>query len=179
MRCIPTDLRDAYVLELDLVADARGFFAQTFSQKEFSEHGLASRIVECASAWNKARGTLRGLHYQAPPHAQAKVVRCLRGAVFDVIIDLRPESATYCKWIAVDLTAQNRKMLYVPEGFAHGYETLEPDTEVSYLFSAFYNPVAERAVRWDDPRFQIPWPLANPILSDKDRQHPDFEPRGN
>lgn len=175
MRFIPLELKAAYVIEFEPINDHRGFFARTFCQKEFQEKGLVSNFVQCNIAWNKAKGTLRGMHWQAAPHCEVKLVRCDRGAIYDVIIDLRPELATYCKWVAVELTSDNKKMLYVPEGFAHGYQTLEPDTEVSYLVSSFYTPEAQRGVRWNDPAFGISWPISEPVLSEKDRSHPDFE----
>lgn len=174
MRFIPTELDDAYLIELEPVTDERGFFARTFCEKEFAEKGLTSYFVQCNIAWSKAKGTLRGMHYQIAPYAEVKIVRCTRGAIYDVIIDLRTESSTYCKWAAVELTPASNKMLYIHKGFAHGYQTLEPDTEVSYLASNFYTPSAQRGVRWDDPAFGIHWPIPNPILSEKDRSHPDF-----
>lgn len=180
MRFIPLELKAAYVIEFEPINDHRGFFARTFCQKEFEKKGLVGNFVQCNVAWNKAKGTLRGMHWQAAPYSEVKLVRCSRGAIYDVIIDLRPESTTYCKWVAVELTSDNKKMLYVPEGFAHGYQTLEPDTEVSYLVSSFYTPEAQRAVRWNDPAFGIRWPVLGPevpepILSEKDRSHADFQ----
>jgi dTDP-4-dehydrorhamnose 3,5-epimerase len=176
MRFIPTELAGAWLIELELRHDARGYFARTFCEQEFAGQGLVSRFVQCNVAWNKAAGTLRGLHYQAAPHAETKVVRCTRGALYDVIVDLRPGSPTRGKWVAVELAPMNGLMLYVPEGFAHGYQTLEPDTEVSYLMSALPVPEAERGLRWDDPALAIRWPLPSPILSDRDRSHPPFQP---
>ncbi len=175
MRFIPTELAGAYVIELELRHDQRGFFARTFCENEFAKQGLVSRFVQCNIAWNKEAGTLRGMHYQEPPHAEAKVVRCTRGALYDVIVDLRPGSPTRGKWVAVELTPINGLMLYVPEGFAHGYQTLEPDTEVSYLMGAFPERNAERGIRWDDLALGIRWPLPSPILSDRDRSHPGFK----
>lgn len=177
MRFTPIELKGAYVIELEPIIDQRGFFARSFCQKEFQERGLVSHFVQCNIAWNKGKGTLRGLHYQIAPYAEIKLIRCTCGATYDVIIDLRPESPTYCKWAAVELTPANKKMLYVPEGFAHGYQTLKPNTEVSYWMSNFYLPDAQRGVRWNDPTFAIRWPFPDPILSENDRSLPDFEPQ--
>lgn len=174
MRFVATELAGAFVIELEPHHDHRGFFARTFCEREFAEHGLVAHFVQCNIAWNKEKGTLRGMHYQTPPHAEAKIIRCTRGAIYDVIVDIRPGSATLGRWIAVELTPQNGWMLYVPEGFAHGYQTLVPDTEVSYWMSAYPDPAAERGVRWNDPVLGIRWPLPSPILSDRDRSHPDF-----
>lgn len=176
MQFIPAGLEGVYTIELELLQDDRGFFARSFCQKEFAKHGLEPRFVQCNTSWNEKKGTLRGMHYQVEPHSEVKLVRCTRGAICDVIIDLRPDSPTRCEWIAVELTVENRKMLYVPEGFAHGYQTLEDDTETFYQVSAFYTPGAERGIRWNDPHFGIEWPLSDPILSQKDRAHPDFQP---
>jgi dTDP-4-dehydrorhamnose 3,5-epimerase len=175
MKFIPTILPGAYVIELEPIIDHRGFFARGFCQREFEQNGLRDHFVQCNVSWNKERGTLRGMHYQLPPHAEVKVVRCTRGAIYDVIVDLRSDSPTYCKWIGVELTADNYRMLYIPEGFAHGYQTIEPNSEVFYLVSQFYSSASERGVRWNDKAFNISWPLANPILSIKDQSYPDFQ----
>jgi dTDP-4-dehydrorhamnose 3,5-epimerase len=170
-----TRLEDAYVIDLEPRADERGFFARAWCSREFADHGLSTRLAQCNVSLNGRRGTLRGLHYQAEPHAEVKLVRCTRGAIYDVIVDLRPSSPTFCRWLGVELTAENRTMLYVPEGFAHGYQTLEDDTETFYQVSAFYAPDAERGVRWDDPAFSIEWPYPeSPLISEKDRSWPDF-----
>lgn len=169
MKFIETKLKGAYIIELEPMEDERGFFARSFCQKEFEEHGLNPRIVQCNISYNKKKGTLRGMHYQGVPHEEAKLVSCLRGAIYDVIIDLRPSSTTYCKWFAVELSAQNYKMLYVPEGFAHGFQTLENNTVVFYQMSEFYHPECARGVRWDDKAFGITWPLSVKITSNKDR----------
>ncbi len=179
MRFIANELEGSYIIELEPVTDERGFFARTFCAKEFKEMDLASHFVQCNIAWSKAKGTLRGMHYQIAPHADVKIVRCTCGAIYDVIIDFRPHSPTYCKWASVELTPASKTMLYVPDGFAHGYQTLEQDTEVSYWMSNFYNPSAQRGVRWNDPAFSIQWPLPNPILSENDRSYPDFKPQMN
>ncbi len=175
MKFIPTILPGAYVIELEPIIDHRGFFARGFCQREFEQNGLRDHFVQCNVSWNKEKGTLRGMHYQLPPHAEVKVVRCTRGAIYDVIVDLRSDSPTYCKWIGVELTADNYRMIYIPEGFAHGYQTIEPNSEVFYLVSQFYSSASERGVRWNDKAFNISWPLANPILSIKDQSYPDFQ----
>jgi dTDP-4-dehydrorhamnose 3,5-epimerase len=173
-----TDLAGAYLIDLEQLEDERGFFARAWDVNEFAERGLSTRLVQANVAFNRSAGTLRGMHYQAEPHAEAKLVRCTRGAVYDVIIDLRPHSPTHARWLAVELTAESGRMLYVPEGFAHGYQTLVGETETFYLVSEFYEPQAERGVRWDDPFFAIDWPeTADRIMSDKDRKWPDFERR--
>ncbi len=170
-----TKLRGAFVVEPEKRVDERGYFACSFSQEEFAEHGLNSRIVECNVSFNLRRDTLRGMHYQAAPHGQAKLVRCTRGAIYDVIIDLRPASPTFRQWIGIDLTADNSRLLYVPEDFAHGFQTLAENTEVFYQMSASYAPASERGVRWDDPAFHIEWPQADErIIAVRDRQHADF-----
>jgi dTDP-4-dehydrorhamnose 3,5-epimerase len=171
-----TKLPGAYVIDLERREDERGFFARTFCANEFGEHGLNARLVQANTSWNPRQGTLRGMHFQNTPHAEVKVVRATRGAIHDVIIDLRPDSPTYKQWIGVDLTQENRRALYVPEGFAHGFQTLVPDTEVHYLVTEFYTPEAEGGVRWDDPAFGIEWPdPANAFLSPKDATWPDFD----
>lgn len=170
-----TRLKGAYTIEIEPLQDERGFFARTFCQKEFEEHGLNSSVVQCDISYNKKKGTLRGMHYQASPYGEAKLVSCTRGAIYDVIIDMRPQSATFKQWAAVELTAKNKKMLYIPEGFAHGFQTLEGDTEVFYQMSEFYHPEAARGVRWDDPAFGIEWPPTETrIISPKDRSYPEY-----
>jgi dTDP-4-dehydrorhamnose 3,5-epimerase len=170
-----TELRGAFVVDLEPRGDERGFFARAWCAREFRDHGLSPALVQCNISFNPHRGTVRGMHFQRVPHAEAKLVRCTRGALFDVIIDLRPESPTFKRWTGVELTADNRRALFVPEGFAHGYQTLVADTEAFYQVSEFYAPEAEGGVRWDDPAFGIEWPLATePVLSDKDRNWPRF-----
>jgi len=166
-----TKLPGAYVVEPELIEDERGFFARTWSQEEFAARGLNAKLVQCNSSFNKLRGTLRGMHYQIPPHAEVKLVRCTAGAIYDVIIDLREDSPTRSKWIGVELSAGNRRMIYVPEGFAHGFQTLEDDTEIFYQVSEYYHPESARAVRWDDPAFAIDWPLEVSVISERDRSH--------
>lgn len=175
MRFIETSLGGAFVIEPEKLEDKRGFFARSFCQNEFEAHGLNSNIVQCNISLNAKRGTLRGMHFQAAPYAEAKLVRCTRGSMYDVIIDLRPSSATFCKWYAVELNGANCMTLYVPEGFAHGFQTLEDDTEVFYQISEYYRPDFSRGVRWDDPAFAIEWPPAERIISEKDKGYPDFE----
>jgi dTDP-4-dehydrorhamnose 3,5-epimerase len=171
-----TDLPGAYAIDIDPRRDERGFFARAWCAEEFAQHDLVTRVAQANVSYNAHRGTLRGMHYQVPPHEEVKIVRCTRGAIYDVIVDLRPSSPTYRRWIGVELTAENRRMLYVPEGFAHGFQTLEDDTETFYQVSEFYAPGAERGLRWDDPAFGVEWPLPeSPILSDKDRGWPDYQ----
>ena len=171
----PTGLAGAFVVEIEPRGDDRGFFARAFCRREFEKIGLRVDFVQANTAFSKEKGTLRGMHFQRPPHAEAKYLRCIKGAVFDVMIDLRPDSPTRKKWFGVELTAENRKMVFVPEGFAHGYLTTAADSEVFYLVSAFYAPEAEGGVRWDDPAFDIEWPpTADLIISHKDRAWPLF-----
>jgi dTDP-4-dehydrorhamnose 3,5-epimerase len=167
-----THLAHAYLIDLDKRADDRGFFARAYCEREFAGHGLMPRFVNTNLSLTRRKGTLRGMHYQRPPHAEAKLVRCTRGAIYDVIIDLRPESATWGQWLGVELTADNHRQLYVPEGFAHGFVTLMDDTEVTYQVSAFFAPEAEGGVRWDDPAFAIEWPVDVLEMSEKDRHWP-------
>lgn len=172
MRFEKTKLPDAYIIELEKREDERGFFARTWDEKEFAEVGLENKVVQCNISFNRAKGTLRGMHLQRDPYAEVKLIRCIRGAIFDVIIDLRPESEVYKSWFGVELSAENRRTLYVPRGFAHGFQTLTDDTETFYMVSEFYTPEAEDGVRWDDPAFGIEWPLEPTEMSDKDRSWP-------
>jgi dTDP-4-dehydrorhamnose 3,5-epimerase len=170
-----TELPGAYVVDLERREDDRGFFARAWCQNEFADHGLSTRVVQCNISHNVRKGTVRGMHFQNPPHAEAKLVRCTRGAIYDVIVDLRPSSATHKRWIGVELTAANGRALYVPEGFAHGFQTLEDETETFYQVSEFYAPGAEGGVRWNDPAFGIEWPLAEPtVISEKDMSWFDY-----
>jgi dTDP-4-dehydrorhamnose 3,5-epimerase len=170
-----TALPGAYVIDLERIEDERGFFARAWCERELTEHGLETRIAQSNVSFNKHKGTLRGMHFQRPPHQETKLIRCIRGGLFDVIIDLRPDSTGYKRWMGVELTADNRRMLYVPRGFAHGFQTLEDDTEAFYMVSDFYTPEAEGGVRWDDPAFAVEWPLGPPTeISEKDQQWPDF-----
>jgi dTDP-4-dehydrorhamnose 3,5-epimerase len=174
MKFVPTTLQGACVIEVEPREDERGFFARAWCQREMAEQGLDPRVVQCNLSFNHTRGTVRGMHYQVVPYQESKLVRCVRGSIFDVVIDLRPESATYAKWFGVELSAENRNMLFVPEGFAHGYQTLLDDTEVFYQVSEFYQPGSEAGIRWDDPAFAIKWPIEATLISDKDRAHQDF-----
>ena len=169
-----TILKGAFVIEPERLEDERGFFARTWCQKEFQEHGLNPRLSQCNISYNKKKGTLRGIHYQIAPFEEAKLIRCTQGAIHDVIIDLRSDSPTFMQYTAVVLTADNHKALYVPEGLAHGFQTLTDATEVLYQMSEFYAPECSRGVRWDDPAFAIDWPDAPRIISERDRSYPDF-----
>jgi dTDP-4-dehydrorhamnose 3,5-epimerase len=171
---IETELEGAFVIQPQRLEDERGFFARTWCQREFGEHGLGTKWVQCNISFNKTEGTLRGMHYQVAPYKEAKLLRCTMGAIYDVIIDLRPESSTFMQHFAVVLTAQNRTMLYVPEGFAHGFLTQEDDTEVFYQMSEFYVTECARGLRWDDPQLGIQWQGDVRVISDRDRNHPDF-----
>jgi len=176
MKFTETPLRGAFVIELEKRGDERGFFARSFCEREFQQHGLNSHIVQINNSFSRYRGTLRGLHYQLAPKAEDKVIRCIRGALFDAIIDLRPDSATYLKHFTIELTAENRTMLYVPKGFAHGFQMLEDHTETLYLTTEFYSAEHERGLRYNDPKFGIRWPMEPTVISDKDRNQRDFDP---
>lgn len=169
-----TRLRGVFEIQLDMKRDERGFFARTWCREEFEAHGLNPRLVQCSISFNASKGTLRGVHYQDPPYAETKLVRCAHGAIYDVVLDLRPESPTFTQWIAAVLTADNRNMIYIPEGCAHGFLTLEDGSEVFYQMSQFYNASSARGVRWNDPTFQIAWPGRVEVISERDRTYPDF-----
>jgi dTDP-4-dehydrorhamnose 3,5-epimerase len=174
-------LKGAYEIGVELHTDARGSFGRSYCSREFEAHGLNPRVVQCNVSYNTRRGTLRGMHYQEAPYGEAKLIRCVRGAVYDVIVDLRSDSPTYKQWIAVELKAEpgrSSRMLYVPEGFAHGFLTLEDNTEVFYQMSALYAPQAARGFRWDDPAFAIDWPEPVRMISDRDSSYPDFVETG-
>ena len=166
-----TRLAGAYIIDLDCINDERGFFARTWCKKEFEEHGLNSNLVQCNLSYNAKHGTLRGMHYQAPPYEEAKLVSCISGSIYDVIIDLRDKSLTYGQWQAFELSAANHHMLYIPEGFAHGFQTLEDETSVFYQMSEFYHPECARGIRWDELKFSIKWPINQKIISDKDQSY--------
>jgi dTDP-4-dehydrorhamnose 3,5-epimerase len=171
----PTRLEDAYLIDVERHADERGFLARTFCEREFAEHGLPMRIVQSSTIHSPRRNTLRGLHYQEAPHSEIKLLRCTRGSIFLVMVDLRPESPTRKGWVGVELGAREERMAYVPEGFAQGYQTLEDDTELLYQMSHHYVPEAARGVRWNDPAFGIRWPPADDrIISERDRAWPDY-----
>jgi dTDP-4-dehydrorhamnose 3,5-epimerase len=174
MRFEPTKLHGAWLIEAEPAHDQRGFFARTFCIREFEERGLTTRFVQNSTSHSDTRGTLRGMHFQRAPHGEVKVVSCLRGALWDVIIDLRPGSPTYRQWQGFELTEANQRQLYIPEGFAHGFQTLCDGTRASYLISAFYVPEAAAGVRYDDPAFAMEWPLPVSVISEKDRRWPEF-----
>lgn len=174
----PTDLPGAYIIDPERHEDSRGFFARTWCTQEFQAHGLNPHIVQCSMSYNARRGTIRGLHYQVPPFEEAKLIRCTQGAIYDVVVDLRTSSKTYTHYVGGELTAGNRRMIYVPEGCAHGFMTLEDDTEVCYQMSRPFSPDHARGVRWDDPAFGIEWPDLQPIMLDRDRTYPDFRSEG-
>lgn len=175
MRFFPTSLEGAYVVEPELLEDERGCFARSFCRDEFVAQGLDPAVVQCNISFNLRRGTLRGLHYQTKPYEEAKLVRCTRGAIWDAIVDLREDSPTRYRWFAAELTAENRRALYIPRGLAHGFQTLADNTEVYYQMSEFYHPESARGVRWDDPAIGITWPVENPVLSPRDKSYPLLE----
>lgn len=174
MNFVATPLPGVFVVEPEPISDERGFFARTFCSKEFTAQGLDPNLVQCNISFNKQKGTLRGMHYQVMPHGEAKLVRVTQGSVYDVALDMRPDSPTYCRWFALELSAQNHRALYVPVGCAHGFQSLEDASEVFYQMSACYQPEAARGVRWDDPAFAIAWPLPDPIMSENDRGFSKF-----
>jgi dTDP-4-dehydrorhamnose 3,5-epimerase len=176
VRFLATPLAGAHLIEIERRNDERGFFARVFCEEEFAHAGLIGRFVQVNNSFTSKRGTLRGMHYQLPPAAETKVVRCIRGAVYDAIIDLRPDSPSYCKWFGAELSADNRRMMYVPRGFAHGFLTLTDDAEAMYLMSTVYAVKHECGVRFDDPRFRIEWPITPVEMSAKDRSWPDHVP---
>jgi len=174
MRFLEIELHGAWLIDIAPVCDDRGFFSRTFCVKEFAARGLETSFVQHSLSFSAVHGTLRGMHFQAPPHGEVKVVECIKGAIWDVIIDIRPQSPSFGQWRSFELTAENRRQLYIPVGFAHGFETLSDDTEVRYLISAYYEPLAASGLRHDDPAFAIPWPLPISVISDKDQKWPDF-----
>jgi dTDP-4-dehydrorhamnose 3,5-epimerase len=169
-----TKLPGAFVIELQKQEDERGFFARSWCHKEFEAHGLNPRMVQCNVSFNKVKGTLRGMHYQVPPCAEAKLVRCTRGAIYDVIVDLRRESPSYKQHLSEILSSNNYKALFIPEGFAHGFQTLEDNSEVFYQMSEFYSPEHQRGLRYNDPAFEISWPIEATVISDRDRNYENF-----
>ncbi len=170
----PTKLPGVFVIEPEKRGDDRGFFARSFCRQEFEANGLNPHVSQCNISFTRSKGTLRGMHFQAAPYAEAKLVRCTRGTIYDVIIDLRVQSSAFKQHVAVELSAENHKMIYVPEGCAHGFQTMEDDTEVFYQMSQDYAPDYARGVRWNDPAFGIEWPHAEPIILQRDRSYPDF-----
>jgi dTDP-4-dehydrorhamnose 3,5-epimerase len=177
MNFTQTPLRGVWLIETDRLVDQRGWFARTFDADEFRQRGLDPTVAQCNASFNAHAGTLRGMHHQAEPHGEPKLVRCVRGAIFDVAVDLRAESATYCGWYGVELSSSNGRLLFIPAGLAHGFQTLTDDCEVLYQMGHRYVPEAARGVRWDDPAFAIDWPAApgERILSERDRGYPDFK----
>ena len=175
MKFEETKLPGIFEIHIEPKADDRGFFARSWCRKEFEAHGLDARMAQCNISFNRRKGTLRGVHYQVPPYSEAKVVRCTHGSIYDVIVDLRPHSPTFKQWTAIVLTAEKRNMAYVPENCAHGFLTLEDETEVFYLMSEFYDAASARGVRFDDPAFGIAWPATVEVISERDRTYPDFE----
>lgn len=169
-----TKLKGAYIIDVKRLEDERGFFGRSFCQREFEAFGLNANVVQANVSHNKKKGTLRGMHIQLPPYGETKLVRCTSGAIYDVIVDLRADSATFQQWIGVELAAESFRMLFVPEGFAHGFLTLEDNTDVTYQVTQYYTPIAERGFRWDDPAFNIQWPSSPTLVSPKDQAHPLF-----
>jgi len=176
MKWIALPLLGVYLVEIEPAIDERGFFARTWCSEEMKSKGLVSELAQCSLCYNARRGTVRGMHYQAQPYAETKLVRCQAGAVYDVVLDLRPSSATYCRWFAAELNAVNHKALYIPEGCAHGFQCLADHSQVFYQISQSYRPECARGVRWDDALFGIDWPMKEAILSERDRSFPDFRP---
>jgi len=171
----PTKLKGAFIIEPEFKKDKRGFFARSFCQKEFERHGLKFNIVQSNISYNKKKGTIRGMHYQITPYEEKKLISFPKGAIYDVIIDLRPRSSTYCQWFGLELNAKNHKMLYIPKGFAHGFQTIEDNCIIYYQMSQYYQPKAARGVRWNDPVFKIKWPIKNIIISEKDKGYQFME----
>jgi len=178
MKFSETKLQGAWVVDIEQLTDERGFFARSWCQNEFDDHDMISRLVQANMSFNHTRGTLRGMHYQVAPHEETKFIRCTRGAIFDVIVDLRVDSDTYGQWVGVELTAESRTALFVPRGFAHGFQTLDDNTEVFYQVSEFYTPGAEQGLRHNDPTFAIEWPEPVTVISDKDANWPDYVEQG-
>jgi dTDP-4-dehydrorhamnose 3,5-epimerase len=176
LRFVETKLKGAFLVEPELLEDERGFFARTWSYREWAAQGLDDRLLECNVSFNKLAGTLRGMHYQTEPFAQPKLVRCTAGSIYDVAVDLRPDSPTHKEWLGFELSAENRRSLYVPAGFAHGFQTLSDATEVLYQMSEVYAPECARGVRWNDPAFGIEWPREVAVINERDAGYPDYLP---
>lgn len=175
MHFSPTKLKGAFIIEPEKLEDERGFFARTWCQEEFRNQGLETNLVQCSISFNRRKGTLRGMHFQLPPHAETKLVRCTQGSLYDVIVDLRSDSETFGQWFGIELTARNRKALYIPQNFAHGFQSLEDNTEVFYQISEYYTPEFARGFRWNDPQFHIDWLEKPNVISQRDREYPDFQ----
>lgn len=174
MKFIETKLKGAFIIQIEPLEDERGYFVRSFCKEEFEKYGLNPEIVQCNISYNKKAGTLRGMHFQKAPYEETKIVSCIKGAVYDVIIDLRKDSQTFCQWISVELTENNNKMLYIPKGFAHGFQTLVDDTIVNYQMGEYYHPKYAMGIRYDDTSFNINWPIEHAIISDKDLKFEDF-----
>ncbi|HEY9115346.1 MAG TPA: dTDP-4-dehydrorhamnose 3,5-epimerase [Bacteroidales bacterium] len=175
MKFTETNLKGAYIIEIERIGDERGFFGRQWCQNEMTRMGLNAKIAQVNTSLNKEKGTLRGLHFQKFPYQETKLIRCIRGRIFDVIVDLRPDSVTFKKWFGLELAQDNYKMLYAPDNFAHGFITLEDNSEILYLVSQFYHPEAEAGLRWNDPQFSIEWPGQVKVISEKDKFRPDFD----
>ena len=176
MKFLPTGFDGLFLVDIEPRCDMRGFFARTWCQRELEAQQLETRLVQCSISYNVHRGTLRGMHYQVAPFAETKLVRCTAGAIYDVVIDLRETSPTFLRHFGVELSAASRRALYIPPGFAHGFQTLVPESEVFYQMSEFFAPEAARGIRWNDPRFGIDWPIADPVIIDRDNEYPDYVP---
>lgn len=174
MQFTETEIRGAFILDAEQIADERGFFARSWARDEFEAHGLNPHLAQCNLSYNHRKGTVRGMHWQAAPHAETKLVRCTQGSLYDVIVDLRSDSPTYLRWIGVELTAENRRALYIPEGCGHGFQTLEDATEILYMITEYYAPAAARGMRWNDPAIMVTWPLEVAVISERDARYPDF-----
>ncbi|MFO0868817.1 MAG: dTDP-4-dehydrorhamnose 3,5-epimerase [Pirellulales bacterium] len=174
MKFHPTALPGAYLIELEPIRDERGYFARTWCQRELADQGLEATVVQCSLSHNLRPGTVRGMHLQRAPHEETKLVRCNRGAIYDVLVDLRPASPTHRQWQGFELTADNHRMLYIPPGLAHGFQTLAADCDVFYMMTTWYQPASAAGVRWDDPAFGIQWPLPVSMISERDRLYPDY-----
>lgn len=170
-----TKLKGAYIIEIKRINDERGFFGRSWCKQEMEDHGLNGNVVQSNTSFSKTKGTIRGMHYQKHPYEETKMIRCTKGAIYDVIVDLRKESPTYLQWLGIELTEDNYKMLYVPEKFAHGFVTLKDDSEVTYLVTEFYTPGAEAGLRYNDQNLKIDWPVEISVISEKDLSHPDFD----
>lgn len=177
MNFVPGQLSGSYVIEAERRHDERGYFARVWCEREYRAHGLDLKIAQCSVSYNEKKGTLRGMHYQSPPSAETKIVRCLRGALYDVIVDLRPHSKTFLQWMGVELTAENGRMLYIPKGVAHGFQTLVAGTEVAYQMSEFYASETSSGFRWNDPLIGLQWPSDERIISERDRGYPNLDPK--
>lgn len=174
MQFTETRIPGAYIIDTDCFADERGFFALTWARDEFVAQGLNPYLAQCNLSYNHRTGTVRGMHWQAPPHAETKLVRCVRGGIYDVIVDIRNDSPAYLRWVGVELTAENRRALYIPEGCAHGFQTMEDATEVFYMITEQYTPDAARGMRWNDPAIGVTWPREVAVISERDAQYPDL-----